>query len=203
MVRRLLFDDPGNQLTGSGVQQAYNHRHGDHKHQNNDAVVNQLTARRPGDLLQFREHLPEAARDTPGQALKKLAHLRHEAHESLFLDLIFGGHAIHILNSAQVEPLLAGFLVARMLIAEAAILGHLQTIGIVLLVLHGIVVALLALAAGQRDLYAHVSHLLHRSYGAYPVERNMLIQFIIFRHICQQSWGFNSAPKPIVHAKIR
>ena len=40
------------------------------------------------------------------------------------------------------------------LLAEAAILVHLETIGIVLLVLHGIVIALLALRARERDLDA-------------------------------------------------
>jgi hypothetical protein len=39
-----------------------------------------------------------------------------------------------------------------MLLAEAAVLVHLETIGIVLLVLDGIVIALLALAARQRNL---------------------------------------------------
>ena len=38
------------------------------------------------------------------------------------------------------------------LAAEAAILAHFQTIGVVLLVLRGVVVALLALGAGEGDL---------------------------------------------------
>ena len=42
-----------------------------------------------------------------------------------------------------------------LLAAEPAILVELQTIGIVLLVLKGIVIPLLALGAGQRDLNAH------------------------------------------------
>ena len=50
------------------------------------------------------------------------------------------------------KPVLLGLLVAGVLLAEAAVLVHLQTVGIVLLVLHGIVIALLALAAGQRNL---------------------------------------------------
>ena len=41
------------------------------------------------------------------------------------------------------------------LTAETAILVELQTIGIVLLVLERVVVSLLALGAGQRDLNAH------------------------------------------------
>ena len=42
-----------------------------------------------------------------------------------------------------------------MLAAEAAVLVELETIGIVLLVLEGVVVPLLALGAGQCDLDAH------------------------------------------------
>ena len=43
-----------------------------------------------------------------------------------------------------------------MLPAEGAVLVHLQTIGVVLLVLYRVVVSLLALVAAQRDLYAHL-----------------------------------------------
>ena len=42
-----------------------------------------------------------------------------------------------------------------MLPAETAVLVHFQTIRIILLVLHCVIVSLLALGAGQRDLYAH------------------------------------------------
>ena len=41
------------------------------------------------------------------------------------------------------------------LAAEAAVLVHFQTIRIVLLVLHGVVVALLTLGASQGDLDSH------------------------------------------------
>jgi len=41
------------------------------------------------------------------------------------------------------------------LLAESAILLHFETVGIVLLVLHGIVVSLLALRASQSDFNAH------------------------------------------------
>ena len=47
-----------------------------------------------------------------------------------------------------------------MLPAETAILVELETIGIILLVLEGIVISLLALAASQRDLNAHGFNLL-------------------------------------------
>ena len=42
-----------------------------------------------------------------------------------------------------------------MLSAESAVLLHFQTIGIILLVLHGVVVSLLAFAASEGDLYSH------------------------------------------------
>ena len=51
--------------------------------------------------------------------------------------------------------LLLRFPMEGLLAAEPAILVELQTIGIVLLVLEGIVIPLLALGAGQRDLNAH------------------------------------------------
>ena len=49
-----------------------------------------------------------------------------------------------------------GFAVKGMLLAETAILLHLETIGVVLLVLRGVVVALLALGAGQSDFNGHL-----------------------------------------------
>ena len=47
-----------------------------------------------------------------------------------------------------------------MLFAEAAVLIELETIGIVLLVLEGVVVSLLAFGAGQGDLNVHFFFLL-------------------------------------------
>ena len=50
-----------------------------------------------------------------------------------------------------------------MLLAEAAVLVHLETIGVILLVLDGIIIALLALAARQRNfntlIRCHLRHL--------------------------------------------
>ena len=48
----------------------------------------------------------------------------------------------------------------RMLLAELAILVELKPIGIILLVLVGLIVAVLANRAGQRNGIAHVSALL-------------------------------------------
>ena len=39
--------------------------------------------------------------------------------------------------------------------AESAVLLHFETVGVILLVLHGVVVSLLALGASQSDFHAH------------------------------------------------
>ena len=57
-----------------------------------------------------------------------------------------------------------------MLLAETAVLAHFDTVRIVTLILHRVVIALLALHAGQRDLHAntsssHTRHLLLRNAG--------------------------------------
>ncbi len=46
-----------------------------------------------------------------------------------------------------------------MLFAELAILAQLDTVGVILLVLHGIIIALFALLAGESYLVAHGFHL--------------------------------------------
>ena len=56
----------------------------------------------------------------------------------------------------------------RVLAAEAAVLGELQPIGVVLLVLERVVVPLFALGAGQCDFYAHDFHL-HCVFAFYTV----------------------------------
>ena len=50
---------------------------------------------------------------------------------------------------------LLGLVVNGVLSAESAVLLHFETVGIVLLVLHGVVVSLLALRASQSDFNAH------------------------------------------------
>jgi hypothetical protein len=45
--------------------------------------------------------------------------------------------------------------VSGVLSAESAVLLHFETVGVILLVLHGIVVSLLALGASQSDFNAH------------------------------------------------
>ena len=45
----------------------------------------------------------------------------------------------------------------RVLLAETAVFAHFDTVRIVALILHRVVITLLALRAGQRDLHAHTS----------------------------------------------
>lgn len=82
-----------------------------------------------------------------------------------------------------------------MLLAETAILAHFQAIRIVLLVLDGIVIALLALAARQRNLNAlircHFRHLLLK------VWENVLKHAILLYHMFLRLSTFSKAFKHI------
>ena len=107
----------------------------DHNAGDNDQrVVRRLLTGGPDDLaafaLQFAEPLTDTSKET-----------------GLFRFGLFS----HLATSF---PLLR-FAVKRMLPAETAVLVHFQTIRIILLVLHCVIVSLLALGAGQRDLNAH------------------------------------------------
>ena len=51
---------------------------------------------------------------------------------------------------------LLGLVVSGVLSAESAVLLHLETIGVILLVLHGVVVSPLALRASHSDFNAHI-----------------------------------------------
>ena len=69
------------------------------------------------------------------------------------------------------EASLLGLVVSGVLSAESAVLLHLETVGVILLVLHGVVVSLLALRASQSDFNAHngtslkIASLYHFVYG--------------------------------------
>jgi hypothetical protein len=60
------------------------------------------------------------------------------------------------------------------LLAESAILLHFETIGIILLVLHGVVVSLLALGASQSDFNAHNGTSLKLPPCITPARRNLV-----------------------------
>ena len=133
----------GNQLdqrARARIDQADDDPRRHHKGDNDERVIPELFARRPGDLLQLMIHHLEAVRDPQPQIFEKATDLLEEIR---LCSLIC--HAIHTLR-------LSRFSVARVLLAEAAIFVHFQTIRIVLLVLNGVIIALLAFVARQRNL---------------------------------------------------
>ena len=106
----------------------------DNAGQNDQRVIHRLAAGGPDDLaalaLQFAEPLADTCKET---GLFRFGFFSHEATSFLLLRLA----------------------VQRVLPAETAVLVHFQTVRIVLLVLLCVIVSLLALGAGQRDLNAH------------------------------------------------
>ena len=65
-----------------------------------------------------------------------------------------------LLDFCHVAASLLRLVMNGVLSAESAVLLHFETVGIVLLVLHCVVVSLLALGASQSDFNAHKRHLL-------------------------------------------
>ena len=101
---------------------------------NDSGIAHDLLGGGPGDLLQLAAELTEV-----------LADLAPSSCEPIFLfDFChFGGAS------------LLGLVVSGVLSAESAVLLHFETVGVILLVLHGVVVSLLALRASQSDFNAH------------------------------------------------
>jgi hypothetical protein len=96
-------------------------------------VLSNLLGGGPYDLLQLAAKLAEIATDGAGGSF-----------EPIFL-----------FNFCHCGISLLSLVVNGMLLAESAILLHLKTIGVILLVFHSVVVSLLALRASQSDFYAH------------------------------------------------
>jgi hypothetical protein len=74
---------------------------------------------------------------------------------------------------------LLGLVVNSVLSAESAVLLHFETVGVILLVLHGVVVSLLALGASQSDFNAHIGTSLKIAslyHSAQKVFRKRLLQ---------------------------
>ena len=111
--------------------------------QNNERVIDHLAPGRPYDLFQLALHFTEPAADAFACAGKEVF-------------LFCFCHDFHPFCNAVFTALLR-LAVNRVLLAESAILLHLETVGIVLLVFHGVVVSLLAFVASECDLYAHFS----------------------------------------------
>ena len=101
---------------------------------NDGSVLQDLLIGGPNDLLQLAAQLAEV-----------LAGLVPGSLEPVFLfDL-----------SQEMRASLLGLVVSGVLSAESAVLLHFETVGVILLVLHGVVVSLLALRASQSDFNAH------------------------------------------------
>ena len=113
--------------------------HDHNAHKNDERVVENLALARPNDLFQLALHFTEPA-SQPGKE---------------FTFFCFS-HVVHPFCNA-VSTALLRLAVDSMLLAESAILLHLETVGVVLLVFHGVVVSLLAFVASECDLYAHFS----------------------------------------------
>ena len=100
---------------------------------NHQCVLQDLLRGGPDDLLQLATELTEVSSDlAPG-----------------FSKPVF------LLDFCHWGASLLGLVVSGVLLAESAILLHLETVRVVLLVLHGVVVSLLALGASQSDFNAH------------------------------------------------
>ena len=101
---------------------------------NDQCILQHLLRGGPNDLLQLAAQLTE-----------ELAGLAPGSLEPVFLFDF----------SHEMRASLLGLVVSGVLSAESAVLLHLETIGVILLVLHGVVVSLLALGASQSDFHAH------------------------------------------------
>ena len=116
------------------VEQPDENAYADNAAKHNHGVLQNLLRGGPDDLLQFALQLTEV-----------LAGLAPGSLEPVFLfDFSHVGGAS-----------LLGLVVSGVLSAESAVLLHFETVGVVLLVLHGVVVSLLALRASQSDFNAH------------------------------------------------
>ena len=104
----------------------------------NDRIVDEFAFRRPRDFL----HL--------GHDFAQELH-RVRARLALLCQML---HTLSL--AAATKSGLLRFLMDRMLLAELAVLVHLKTIRVVLLVLVRAVVAAMALRALERDVVAHV-----------------------------------------------
>ena len=113
--------------------------------QNDERVIDHLALCRPHDLLQLALHFAEPAAEAFAGTDKEVF-------------LFCFCHDVHPFCLSDVLLRLA---VQGLLLAESAILFQFDTVGVVLLVLHGVVVSLLAFVASERDLHSHCRHLLN------------------------------------------
>ena len=165
-------DEGGDDAAGKGVKDPDEDADHDNADDHDHRVVYGLLGSGPHDLLELALHLAEPTGDTLEKAglfvlLGLLVRLRGlgsglGVSAGLF-DLLVVRHSVSpffLVTLPQASSL--GLGVERVLSAEGAVLVSLQTVGSVLLVLVGDVVALFALGASQGDLhprtgFCHVS----------------------------------------------
>ena len=147
--RHALASDQGNETVNddaaNSIEDPDANTDDQRAHQNDDGVVDHLALCRPYDFFQLALHLTEPAADALAGAGKEVFLFRfcHDVHPFCLSDVLLR-LAVHSL-----------------LFAESAILFQFDTVGVVLLVLHGVVVSLLAFVASERDLNSHIRHLLN------------------------------------------
>ena len=135
MTRTLVecADQGINTNLSNKVKQPNEDTDGDNAAYNNGCILQNLLGGGPNNLLQLTAELAEILADlAPGS-----------------LEPVFLFHFSH--DGAS----LLSLCVSGVLLAESAILLHFETVRVVLLVLHGVVVSLLALRASQSDFHAH------------------------------------------------
>ena len=114
-----------------------------HARQNDERVVDHLALCRPHDLLQLALHFAEPAAEAFAGTDKEVF-------------LFCFCHDVHPFYSVGITASLR-LGMDSVLLAESAILLHFETVRVVLLVLHRVVVSLLAFVASERDLDSHCS----------------------------------------------
>ena len=119
-----------------------------HDDENDRGVDDDVSRRDPNDLFELGLEAAEPRSDTGAERRLILFHF----------GFLFDFFVLFLFDVSHFLLLsLLGFSVQRVLAAETAILVHLETIGIVLLVLLRIVVTLFAFAASESDLNSHLS----------------------------------------------
>ena len=127
-------DQSSNADLSHKVEQPDEYADNENARDDDQGVLGNLLGGGPNDLLQLALELAEVLADAAPGSLEPVC---------LFYFCHF------VLTS------LLGLVMSGVLSAESAVLLHFETVRVVLLVLHGIVVSLLALRASQSDFNAH------------------------------------------------
>ena len=120
-------------LVGNDVKRPDESAHDQNTGQDDQGVLQHLLGGRPYDLLQLAAKLAEVSADAAQGSLEPVCFLCFCHFAASLLGLVVNG----------------------VLSAESAVLLHFETVRVILLVFHGVVVSLLALGASQSDFHAH------------------------------------------------